>query len=165
VSTRLPLIESVPIELPGASVPPLMVVEGNMPLPPMLPPAFTVSPLDDAIEPFTESVPALTVVGPVYVLMPASPSVPVPAFTSPPLPSIEPAKLVEFAVPTVSELAPSWIVDPATPLRSLIVWLPELAEISKVAPAPERMSPLELAMLPLPDRLSNALSVILVEPV
>jgi hypothetical protein len=26
-------------------------------------------------------------------------------------------------VPTVSELAPSWIVDPATPLRSLIVWL------------------------------------------
>ena len=26
-----------------------------MPLPPMLPPAFTVSPLDDAIEPFTES--------------------------------------------------------------------------------------------------------------
>ena len=64
MSTRLPWIVSVPIELPGASVPPLMVVEGNMPLPPMLPPAFTVSPLDDAIEPFTESVPAFTVVAP-----------------------------------------------------------------------------------------------------
>ena len=97
--------------------------------------------------------------------MPESVSVPVPVFISPPLPSIEPAKLVEFAVPTVSELAPSWIVDPATPLRSLIVWLPELAEISKVAPAPARLSPLELAMLPLPDRVSNALPVIVVEPV
>ena len=97
--------------------------------------------------------------------MPASVSVPVPAFTSPPLPSIEPAKLVEFAVPTVSELAPSWIVDPATPLRSLIVRLPELAEISKVAPAPERMRPLELAMLPRLERLSVPPAMIVVEPV
>ena len=65
MSTRLPWIVSVPIELPGASVPPLMVVWPRVPLPPMLPPAFTVSPLDDTIEPLTDSVPALTVVGPV----------------------------------------------------------------------------------------------------
>jgi hypothetical protein len=35
----LPWIVSAPIELPGASVPPLIVVEGR-PLPLMVPPAF-----------------------------------------------------------------------------------------------------------------------------
>jgi hypothetical protein len=61
----LPCTVSRPIELPGASVPPLTVVSPTMPLPPSVPPAFTVVSADDAIEPFTESVPALTVVAPV----------------------------------------------------------------------------------------------------
>jgi hypothetical protein len=68
-------------------------------------------------------------------------------------------------VPTVSELAPSWIVDPATPLRSLIVWLPELPEMSKLAPLPARLTPLELAMLPRLERLSVPPAMIVVEPV
>jgi hypothetical protein len=54
----------VPIELPGESVPPLMVVLPIVPLPPIAPPALTVM-VELAIEPFTESVPALTVVAPV----------------------------------------------------------------------------------------------------
>jgi hypothetical protein len=37
---------------------------------------------------------------------------------------MEPASRVEFAVPAVSELVPSWMLDPATPLRSWIVRLP-----------------------------------------
>ncbi len=54
------------MELPGARTPPLaMVVEGRKPVPPMVPPALTLSELDDAIEPFTDSVPAFTVVAPV----------------------------------------------------------------------------------------------------
>ena len=51
--------------MPGASVPPLIVVEGSVPVPPTVAPAFTVTPLDEAIEPFTISPPALTVVAPV----------------------------------------------------------------------------------------------------
>ena len=54
----------VPIELPGESVPPIVLV-GSVPVPPTVAPAFTVSPLDVAIEPFTSSVPAATVVAPV----------------------------------------------------------------------------------------------------
>ena len=63
MNTRLPCTVRVPIELPGASVPPLMVVlpidagaaDGAA--------ALTVS-AELAIEPFTDSVPALTVVEP-----------------------------------------------------------------------------------------------------
>ena len=55
----------VPMPLPGASVPPLITVDGNVPVPPIVPPVLTVSPLEDAIEPLTKSVPALTVVAPV----------------------------------------------------------------------------------------------------
>ena len=55
----------VPIELPGASVPPLIVVEGRVPVPPTEPAGSTDSKLDDAIEPFTTRLPALTVVAPV----------------------------------------------------------------------------------------------------
>jgi hypothetical protein len=51
----------VPIELPGESVP-LMVVLPIVPLPPMVPPALTVR-AELAIEPFTDSVLALTVGG------------------------------------------------------------------------------------------------------
>ena len=58
------MIDSVPIELPGESVPAIVVV-GSVPVPPTVAPAFTVSPLDVAIEPFTSSVPAATVVAPV----------------------------------------------------------------------------------------------------
>jgi hypothetical protein len=60
----LPLIVNVPIELPGASEPPLIVVLPTVPVPPMVPPVFTVV-AEVAIEPFTIRVPAFTVVVPV----------------------------------------------------------------------------------------------------
>ncbi len=59
---------SVPTELPGDSAPPpRMVVGPTVPLPPSVPPKLTKTG-EDAIEPFTLRVPALTKVGPVYVL-------------------------------------------------------------------------------------------------
>jgi hypothetical protein len=53
-----------PTEAPGDSVPPTMTVGPTVPLPPSVPLAFTVVRLDVAIEPFTSSVPAFTVVAP-----------------------------------------------------------------------------------------------------
>ena len=55
----------VPIELPGASVPPLITVDATVPVPPSVPPALTVTRLELAIEPSTCSSPPLTVVVPV----------------------------------------------------------------------------------------------------
>jgi hypothetical protein len=55
---RLPLIVSVPTELPGDSAPPArMVVGPTVPLPPSVPPKLTNTG-EDAIEPFTLKVPA-----------------------------------------------------------------------------------------------------------
>ena len=59
----MPFTFSVPIELPGASVPPLVTVPAIVPLPPSVPMPSTVTLL--VMLPFTASVPALTVVGPV----------------------------------------------------------------------------------------------------
>ena len=62
---------SVPVglaALPGASVPPLMIVVvigSTMPLPDSVAPEFTVTLLVLAIEPSTSSVPPLTLVAPV----------------------------------------------------------------------------------------------------
>ena len=72
LSVRGPEMESVPIELPGAKMPPdWMVVVGRVPVPPMVPPELTVRLEEDAIEPLTESLaPLATVVAPVYVLAP-----------------------------------------------------------------------------------------------
>ncbi|MBA7473992.1 hypothetical protein ES707_09339 [subsurface metagenome] len=54
------------MELPGASAPALAIaVLPTMPVPPRMPPAFTVTPLDEAIEPLTASVPPSTIVAPV----------------------------------------------------------------------------------------------------
>jgi hypothetical protein len=60
----LPFTVIVPIELPGESVPPLMIVLPSVPVPPSLPPAFTVT-VELAIEPFTIRVPPSIVVAPV----------------------------------------------------------------------------------------------------
>ena len=65
MKVRLPVTFSVPIELPGDNVPPLIRVLPTMPLPPSVPPALTVVRLEDTIDPLTLSSPPLTVVGPV----------------------------------------------------------------------------------------------------
>ena len=116
--------------------------------------------------------PPLIVVPPVKVLALVRVSVPVPTLTSEaPLPpfrppsAIMPAKVVELAVPRVNAVPPSAAVDPATPLRSRMVWLPVPPEISKVAKAPMRLTPLDVAMLPAPERPSVPLAPIVVPPV
>ena len=54
----------MPGELPGANVAPLLIVSPpTVPAPESMAPAFTVT-AELAIEPFTVSVPAATVVGP-----------------------------------------------------------------------------------------------------
>ena len=70
------------MELPGASVPPSMRVSPTTPLPPSVPPAFTVVSDDEAMEPFTDNVPPLIVVAPVKVLRPSRICVPAPALVS-----------------------------------------------------------------------------------
>ena len=102
-------------------------------------------------EPTSARVPLEIVVAPLKPLMLSRVSVPLPCLVSPPLPQILPLKVVEFAVPTVSVLAPSMMNVPATPLRSWIVWPPLLAEMSKVTPVAASATPLDVAILPLPD--------------
>ena len=76
---------SVPIELPGANVPPLMVVLPTVPLPPSVPPAFTVM-AELAIEPFTDSVPALIAQDSAAALVPVKVQVLLPVFWKLPKP-------------------------------------------------------------------------------
>ena len=70
------------MELPGARVPPSMRVSPTTPLPPSVPPAFTVASDDEAMEPFTDNVPPLIVVAPVKVLRPSRICVSAPALVS-----------------------------------------------------------------------------------
>jgi hypothetical protein len=65
-SVRLPATFSVPMELPGARVPPDRTeTPGRLPVPPSVPPEATVTPEELAMEPFTERRPAFTKVAPV----------------------------------------------------------------------------------------------------
>ena len=67
----------VPGLLPGAIVPPLLIVTSpSVPLPPSVPPLFTVVVLEARL-PVTRSLPALIAVAPVKVLLPVSVVVPV----------------------------------------------------------------------------------------
>src|SRR5690242_18535709 len=61
VSTRVPCTVSKPIELPGDSAPPLIVVLPTTPLPPSVPPALTIT---VAAVPLTVSSPPLTTAPP-----------------------------------------------------------------------------------------------------
>ena len=91
---------------PGAKMPSLATsMDPTVPVPASVPPLLTVVRTESAIEPFTMSVPASTVVAPVYVLMPDRVSVPLPVLTSePPVPPFTP---------------PSWIT-PATSVERLL---------------------------------------------
>ncbi len=80
----------VPMELPGAKVPPLIKTSPMVPVPPSVPPLFTVV-MELLIEPLTDRVPELTVVAPVYVLMPIKLKRPVPCLVKLPVPLIAPA--------------------------------------------------------------------------
>jgi hypothetical protein len=62
-------------------------------------------------------------------------------------------------------LLPSRTEEPATPDRAWIVLSPVPSDMSKVAKAPARLTPLDVAMLPAPDRLSVLLAPIVVAPV
>src|SRR4051812_34705474 len=98
----------VPMELPGDSVPPLIVVLPSVPVPPSVAPLLIVVSDDVTIEPFTISVPALTVVAPKYVFVPESVNAPVPDLVKLPLPLITPANVVLLlSLPAVSAAEPS----------------------------------------------------------
>ena len=76
----------VPADVPGAKMPPelTVTVPPMVPVPLSVPPLLTTAP--PAIDPVTLTVPWLTVVRPLYSLVPASVSVPVPTLVSrPPL--------------------------------------------------------------------------------
>ena len=72
--------------LPGEIVPPLLIVTSpSVPLPPSVPPLFTVV-VPEARLPLTRSLPALIAVAPVKVLLPVSVVVPVPMWFNARLP-------------------------------------------------------------------------------
>ena len=78
--TKLLLMLSVPIELPGATIPPvLIVVAPRVPLPASVPPLFTVKAAFDMF-PFTLRVPPLTAKLETVVLVPVSVHWLVPSF-------------------------------------------------------------------------------------
>jgi len=86
----LPVTFSVPIELPGASTPPLEVSWPMIvPLPPIMPPDATTMLLVRL--PFTVRRPADTVVPPPTTLLPVRISCPAPVLVRLPLPEIAPA--------------------------------------------------------------------------
>lgn len=113
----------------------------------------------------SSSVPAETVVVPLWVLAPVKVSVPEPTLVRPPpVPVIEPAKVVEpLSPPTVRVLPPSATVVPDTPVRLRIVWLPAAA-MSNVAPDAVRLTPLLCAIEP-PGPRASVPAAIVVAPV
>ena len=86
----LPPTSSVVFAAPGAAVPPVFTIRPpTLPVPPSVPPLFTVT-VELPMEPFTANVPAFTRVGPEYVLVPLRLSCPDPSLTTPPVPLITP---------------------------------------------------------------------------
>ena len=79
-------VPAVPFALPGLTVEPLAIVSApTVPAPASVPPLDTET-AELPMEPLTSSVPALTVVPPLWVLVPDSVTVPVPCFVSVPVP-------------------------------------------------------------------------------
>ena len=77
---KLPLTVSVPIELPGATVP-LTTVDGRMPVPARVASGSTNTPLELVRLPLATSVPRRTLVAPVKLVVPPIVSVPEPTFS------------------------------------------------------------------------------------
>lgn len=158
----MPAILSVPIELPGLTLPLFSTLPVIVPEPANTP----LTPIVTALvrEPFTASVPAAIAVPPVALFVPVSVSRPIPSFVKEPAPFMLPANVVSFAVPAVSALPPSVIVLPLTPVRSLIVTPDVAPEISKPAPLIARFSPLDAAIEPFADK-ANMPALTVVPPV
>jgi len=116
VSDLPPKLTPVPAdELPVSEtiVAPVVVAEISK-----IPDPLCVTPLEVAMAPVPdkESVPALIVVAPVYVLVPESVSVPVPNFVKAPnVPLITPEYVVEvLSLPTVNNAVPDVLPAPAS---------------------------------------------------
>jgi hypothetical protein len=127
MNVRLPLMVSVPGELPGESVPPLITVVGTTPEPPSVLPAATVTPDDAAIEPFTISEPALTSVAPSYWFVPFRVKLPVPTLVREPSPIALPmvplkTVLVLFAPVVSTAPGPRITLVSASPASEPIRW-------------------------------------------
>jgi hypothetical protein len=134
----------VPGELPGAKMPPLMIVVApTVPAPASMAPEFTVT-AELAIEPFTIRVPALTVVAPEYVSVPDSVRVPVPALVTPPVPESVNASVT--VLPLVSKVAP--LLPKAASLDEMSVVVPVAhcrpPPLTVINPEPKLLAELKL---------------------
>src|SRR5262245_11857197 len=156
-----------------------MLTLETVPVPPRIAPVFTVTPLDAAMLPVTESVPPLTVVAPAYVLVPDSVNVPVPVLVRLVVaPWIAPLKVVELLSPPVVSVAAVTLVlvtlpapasepiDELKPLRSSVAKAPTvnaLADENPVCDPARRVPALTLvapAYVLLPERMSAPLPVL-----
>ncbi len=134
---------------PGAMCPPLLMATAPAiePVPPSVPPLLTITgplpvPLPEVL--FTSSVPAETVVPPMYVLPPdggASVKTPEPVFVSPPTPLMTPLNAVELSLPpVVSVLAlrlrfPPDAPPPASEPMTSFTGVPLVGKTESVTPA------------------------------
>src|ERR1700746_743293 len=119
------------MELPGDSVPLLMIALPIVPTPPSVGPPSTVR-VELGIAPFTGSLPPLAAGAPLYGLFPVGTSGPVRFVVSRPMPEIVPENFVlVLSLPVVNVPAPS-VTDPA-PASEPMVWLKPLR--SKGPPA------------------------------
>ncbi|MCY1525081.1 hypothetical protein D9M68_600480 [compost metagenome] len=136
----LPATCSVPMELPGATTPPVAtVVLPTVPVPCKRPPDHTA--ISPPSVPFTDSMPCATEVLPVKAPeSPVSSKLPAPALTRPPLPLKRPANCVERSLPPVVSVPVPTATSPAPasepmvaskPLRSSVA-LP--ATVNALAP-------------------------------
>src|SRR5262249_53391077 len=156
----------VPGELPGAKVPPLMIVVApTVPVPASVPPLLTVM-VELAIEPFTISMPALTVQGIAAELVPVSVQVLAPVFWNAPKPwycALDPiceTSKLAFVVP------PSASVSAALNAATLPVMI-EPARSSSVLVPPVNVMALACAPAPLlakPPLIVPLLMIVRPEP-
>ena len=153
------------VEFVTRPVPPR--AEAREPMVTLMPARSKVAPVDKvSAEPAPKAlvlpafkVPPLTVVAPVWRLVPDSVSVPEPTLVKPPVPPISPANAVLFESPAVSVLLPKVTVVPVTPANEPTV---SLALSVKFAPdVPNTTAPVLATALP-PDKASvPALTVVM----
>ncbi len=135
---RSPATVIVPIEFPGAKVPPFATVTVPVvPVPPKVAPESTNT--SDLIEPLTTSVPPLTSVSPVYVLSPESVSVPSPHFSREASPPIEPSTQFPPSIEICSKLSrrpTDWLVSLVPPKVATSKPSPPSTAPSTIDPVP-----------------------------
>jgi hypothetical protein len=106
------------------------------------------------------------VMSPLNVLVPDKINVPVPTFVRPPVPEMEPAKVVESAVPAVNVFAPSVTDELLLPLiKSPMVNVPVVTPLMSKMPDPLTVTEPDVYNAPVAIEILNCPALTVVPPV